>query len=79
MQDPTAGRRPAEISNRRPTPAPDGPYLEIRQRADDDTELSGMGTTVVGCWFRAGGVAVAHVGDSRIYRRRDGILEQRRR
>lgn len=40
-----------------------------------DGTLHGMGTTVVGCLVRDGMAAVAHVGDSRAYRMRDGCLE----
>ncbi len=38
--------------------------------------LSGMGTTFAGALFRDDHLAIAHVGDSRIYRLRDGILTQ---
>ncbi len=56
------------------------------QRANDDVleiaktsnKLKGMGTTAVAiaCLPRSGMVHVAHVGDSRCYRWRDGVLEQ---
>lgn len=39
-------------------------------------ELAGMGTTVVVAWFYDNRMLVAHVGDSRLYRLRDGRLEQ---
>jgi len=39
-------------------------------------ELSGMGTTVVAALVSGERLALASVGDSRIYRLRDGILEQ---
>jgi PPM family protein phosphatase len=38
-------------------------------------ELDGMGTTVVVAVFRNGHVYHAHVGDSRLYRWRNGVLE----
>jgi serine/threonine protein phosphatase PrpC len=38
-------------------------------------QLSGMGTTVVSALFYDNRVAVAHVGDSRMYRLRDGAFE----
>lgn len=40
-----------------------------------DFERSGMGTTVVAAWLDASHVDVAHVGDSRLYRLRDGLFE----
>ena len=42
----------------------------------DHSELTGMGTTVSGLMLVDGHVAIAHIGDSRIYRLRDGKLEQ---
>jgi protein phosphatase len=48
----------------------------VYQCASGDSALSGMGTTVVALSFGEGGEAwVAHVGDSRLYRLRDGRLE----
>jgi serine/threonine protein phosphatase PrpC len=41
-----------------------------------DGSLYGMGTTVVGLLLSGSSAAVAHVGDSRAYRLRDGRLEQ---
>ena len=41
----------------------------------EDQTLAGMGTTVVGVAATAGGVVVAHVGDSRAYLFRAGSLE----
>ncbi|RMH15148.1 MAG: Stp1/IreP family PP2C-type Ser/Thr phosphatase [Acidobacteria bacterium] len=41
----------------------------------EDGSLLGMGTTVVGAMLRDDVVAIAHVGDSRAYRLRDGHLE----
>jgi protein phosphatase len=43
-------------------------------RASD--ELRGMGTTLCCLLFHADGVAIGHVGDSRIYRMRGGHFEQ---
>jgi protein phosphatase len=42
----------------------------------DHGELTGMGTTVSGMLLVGNRVAIAHIGDSRIYRLRDGELEQ---
>ncbi|MDX1632004.1 MAG: Stp1/IreP family PP2C-type Ser/Thr phosphatase [Thermoanaerobaculia bacterium] len=41
----------------------------------NDGSLIGMGTTVVGFLLKGSTAAVAHVGDSRAYRLRDGDLE----
>lgn len=41
----------------------------------DDESLAGMGTTVVGFLLLGDVVAVAHVGDSRAYRLRNGAME----
>ena len=38
--------------------------------------LVGMGSTLVAVVFFEGSLVVAHVGDSRLYRKRDGVLEQ---
>jgi PPM family protein phosphatase len=43
-----------------------------RERED----LDGMGTTIVAACFYDGRVGIAHVGDSRCYRWRDGVFEQ---
>ena len=42
----------------------------------DHSELTGMGTTVSGMVLVGNEVAIAHIGDSRIYRLRSGKLEQ---
>ena len=48
----------------------------IFERAEREPELGGMGTTVVALLLaREGSAWVAHVGDSRLYRLRDGGLE----
>ncbi len=44
--------------------------------AQKDTNHKGMGTTLVAVLADADGVGVVHVGDSRLYRYRDGSLEQ---
>lgn len=50
---------------------------EIHRLASRDTMLRGMGTTLVALLLRPDGPAVAaHVGDSRIYRHREGRLER---
>lgn len=50
--------------------------LEIHQEAERKTDCHGMGTTVVAAIFVDGVVLIGHVGDSRLYRLRDGRLEQ---
>jgi protein phosphatase len=48
----------------------------IRERARSDPGLAGMGTTLSAAWFRGDRVCIAHVGDSRVYRWRQGRLER---
>ena len=50
--------------------------LRIFEAAQRDPKLRGMGTTTCGILIVDDGVLVAHVGDSRVYRVRDGKLEQ---
>lgn len=49
---------------------------EIYQHAKDHPECAGMGTTVVMALFQQKSVVLASVGDSRIYRLRQGALKQ---
>ena len=48
----------------------------IFERQLHDFSLSGMGTTLTALWEGDDFLLVAHVGDSRAYRYRDGILTQ---
>jgi PPM family protein phosphatase len=48
----------------------------IREGAQKDPSLRGMGATVVALEFHNNCVTVAHVGDSRAYRLRNGALKQ---
>lgn len=48
----------------------------IAETVFDHAELTGMGTTVSGMIRVGNQVALAHIGDSRIYRLRDGELDQ---
>lgn len=48
----------------------------IRQQAAADNALQQMGTTLVAALLAGGQLHLAHVGDSRCYRLRHGILEQ---
>ena len=42
----------------------------IHNKAKQDNDYQGMGTTVVAVWFHNDFISVAHVGDSRLYRLR---------
>jgi protein phosphatase len=48
----------------------------VYSQAAHDSRLHGMGTTLVAMLARENSVWVAHVGDSRCYRYREGSLEQ---
>ena len=48
----------------------------IFEKAKDQPEYHGMGTTVVVLYVRDGNAYVAHVGDSRVYLQRDGRILQ---
>lgn len=48
----------------------------VYERARQDRRLEGMGTTLVALSVGAEAVCVAHVGDSRCYRWRDGMLQR---
>ncbi len=49
---------------------------EIHLRAESDSDLAGMGTTLVALLATPGRVALAHVGDSRAYLIRAGRIRQ---
>jgi len=49
---------------------------ELTRTVADHPELTGMGTTLSGMVRVGDKVVVAHIGDSRIYLLRDGVLEQ---
>jgi PPM family protein phosphatase len=48
----------------------------IHSMAEADKSLEGMGTTATAVWVGDGILTVAHVGDSRAYRMREGKLQQ---
>jgi PPM family protein phosphatase len=50
--------------------------VEIFERAQRDANCKGMGTTVVAIYFLDDTAIIGHVGDSRVYRLRDGRLTQ---
>ena len=49
---------------------------QVFARAQSDSSLAGMGTTVTATVLDETRLAIVHVGDSRAYRMRDGVLEQ---
>jgi len=48
----------------------------IFERASDDAQVSGMGTTITAALVESQGLVIGHVGDSRAYRLRDRRFEQ---
>lgn len=48
----------------------------IYEAAQKDPQCAGMGTTLVVCLFYDNFLAVAHIGDSRLYRMRNDVLDQ---
>ena len=50
--------------------------LRIYESAQRDPRQRGMGTTIVALFAVEDSIYVAHVGDSRVYRLREGTLEQ---
>lgn len=48
----------------------------VWDRASDDTDLAGMGTTLTAATFDGTTLTIGHVGDSRAYLFRNGTLEQ---
>ena len=48
----------------------------IHQMAEDDASYAGMGTTFTAVLVTGNEIAIGHVGDSRLYRWRDGELER---
>jgi protein phosphatase len=86
---PTNGKAHADGEHEAARATPKGPAERLRAaviqanarifaRADDSRIHRGMGTTVVAATFsrETGELVVAHAGDSRCYRLRDGKLDQ---
>ena len=48
----------------------------IFEAAQKDPQCAGMGTTLVACLFYDNFLTVAHIGDSRLYRLRNEMMEQ---
>jgi len=53
-----------------------GAGAELTQAVVEHPELTGMGTTVSAMIRVKSSMVIAHIGDSRIYRLREGVLEQ---
>lgn len=51
-------------------------HAQIVERAHNDPELSGLGTTVTALLRAGNAIAMAHIGDSRAYLLRDGVFDQ---
>jgi len=49
-------------------------HNQVHAKAQRDPACTGMGTTLVAALFRDDQIGIAHVGDSRLYRFRDGVL-----
>ena len=50
--------------------------VKIHEQAQRDPAHKGMGTTIVSALFRDDGIILGHVGDSRVYRVREGQITQ---
>lgn len=48
----------------------------IFNSAEEHPEQSGMGATITALWINGSGLSIAHVGDSRAYLLRGGMLQQ---
>ena len=68
----TAGKQMLEVLGRAVNAAND----RIADLVDADPALDGMGTTLTGALFDGSELGMAHIGDSRAYRLRDGQLER---
>jgi protein phosphatase len=51
-------------------------HTDIVARAHNDPQLSGLGTTVTAVLRAGNAIAMAHIGDSRAYLLREGVLDQ---
>jgi len=71
--DPESGFTPEATLLRN---AVESAHSTIFHVAQTQPQCAGMGTTVVACVFHDNRISVAHVGDSRLYRLRQGHLEQ---
>lgn len=53
-----------------------GVQAEIRRRTEADSDLAGMGTTLTGAYSVGTDLFVLHIGDSKAYLLRGGVLER---
>ena len=49
---------------------------QIHDLVKTEADLDGMGSTIIACHFADEAIHVVHLGDSRLYQLRDGILTQ---
>lgn len=73
---PQQGDDPVEITREKIRYAIRLAGRRIYEKAEEEPEFHGMGTTCVSLLLDAGNAFIAHVGDSRIYMMREGRVEQ---
>lgn len=71
--DPVTGHRREALMLRH---AIETAHTTIYHVSQSQPQCAGMGTTVVACMLRDDHLSIAYVGDSRLYRLRNGVLEQ---
>lgn len=80
MKKALAGKKPGELNGqsaeRLIVEQASRANAAIYQAAQSQPQYSGMGTTLVVALWHDNQVSVGHVGDSRLYRLRQGVLEQ---
>ena len=73
---PSGRRKPKSREERRLIASIVRANASINKAAGENPKYNGMGTTCVAAYFVQEGVIIAHVGDSRCYRFRKGVVEQ---
>ncbi len=68
-------KKPENVEERRLIQALLCANKAIYDESQNNEQYRGMGTTIVSAYFMPDGVYIAHIGDSRAYRLRDGALE----
>jgi PPM family protein phosphatase len=76
IQWPKKERRDLTLEQHRLLAAMTSAHRRILEAAKQTPEMKGMGTTTVGVLIEGDHLAVANVGDSRLYRIRDNQIEQ---